>query len=86
MSDYAQAKKLRDQLEAECDRAGRALKALSGGGPMNMTPEAVRDTPEWQKAKRESDTAFRALRNFNTVFTRRFRREIAQDRRHRYEK
>lgn len=80
-TDYAEAKARKAELEAEYERAGRALKALSGGGAMNMTPETVRETSEWKAAKRESDAAFAALRNFNSIYVSRFRREIAQDRR-----
>lgn len=79
--DYARAKARRDELEAESSRAGRALRALSGGGSMGKTPDHVRETPEWKAAKRDSDVAFAALQAFNTAFTSRFKREIAQDRR-----
>ena len=79
-TDYTRAKEHRDKLEAEHERTSRALKALSGGGLMNMTPEHVRASPEWKKAKHEADAAFSALRAFNTVFVRRFRRELAQER------
>lgn len=77
---YAQAKARHAQLHAEYERTGRALKALSGGGPMGLTPAAVRATPEWQNAKHAADAAFAALRAFNEEYTRRFKREIAQDR------
>jgi hypothetical protein len=80
-TDYTQAKARRDQLEAEADRTGHALKALSGGGLMGMTPEHVRATPEWKAAKHTADAAFAALQAFNTVYVRRFKREIGQDRR-----
>lgn len=80
-TDYDQAKRVRDQLEEEVKATGSALTALSGGGRMNMTPDHVRKTPEWQKAKREADAAFAALRAFNTVFVRRFESEIAARRR-----
>lgn len=78
---YAAAKKQRDSLEEEANRAGKALKALSGGGAMGMTPDAVRATPEWKRAKRESDEAFKALQDFNEVYVKRFKDEIRQDRR-----
>jgi hypothetical protein len=77
---YAQAKERHDQLHAEYERTGRALKALSGGGPMGVTPDSVRATPKWQNAKHAADAAFAALRAFNEEYTRRFKREIAQDR------
>jgi hypothetical protein len=80
-TDYAQAKTVRDQLEADLRESGSALKALSGGGVMNMTPDHVRRTSEWQQAKRRADAALAALQAFNTVFVRRFKKEIAADRR-----
>lgn len=80
-ADYAQAKERQAQLQAEYERTGLALKALSGGGPMGMTPESVRTTPRWKDAKREADAAFAALRAFNEVYVKRFSKEIAQDRR-----
>jgi hypothetical protein len=80
-TDYPEAKAKSLELEAEAERTGKALKALSGGGPMGMTPEGVRSTSEWKAAKREWDTAFAALRNFNAVYVKRFKREIQQDRR-----
>ena len=82
-TDYAEAKQRSEELYAEVDRTSKALKALSGGGPMGLTPDDVRATREWQEAKRAYDTAFTALRNFNTVYTSRFRKEIQQDRRNR---
>jgi acetyl/propionyl-CoA carboxylase alpha subunit len=82
-TDYAEAKQRSDELEAEYLRTGRALKALSGGGPMGMTPAEVRATSEWKAAKREADAALAAFRNFNEVYVHRFKREIQQDRRDR---
>lgn len=78
---YAQAKERQARLDAECSRAGRALKALSGGGPMGLTPEGVRATPAWKAAKRAADVAFAELRKFNATYVRRYKREIAEDRR-----
>ena len=82
-TDYVQAKERRDQLEAEVLRTGNSLKEISGGGPMGLTPESVRSTQKWKNAKRESDGAMAELQEFNTVFVRRFKHEIAQDRKNR---
>ena len=81
MNDYAEAKTRAVELEAETERTSKALKTLSGGGPMGLTPEAVKATTEWKDAKRAYDVAFAALRNFNAAFVKRFKREISQDRR-----
>ena len=80
-TDYAEAKARKAELDAEHERTGRALKELSGGGPMGLTPAEVRATLEWKAAKRDYDVAFAALRNFNEIYLRRFKREVAQDRR-----
>lgn len=80
MTSYPKAKELRDRLEAEVARTGKALREISGGGPMGLTPESVRSTQKWKTAKREANTAMAELQEFNTVFVRRFKKEIAQDR------
>ena len=79
-ADYASAKEISVRLEAGYKGAGRALSALSGGGPMGMTPGNVRATPEWKAAKVASDAAFASLRAFNEVYAARFKREIALER------
>lgn len=82
-TDYAQATALRDELTAEYDRTSRALQALSGGGDMGLTPAAVQATSEWKAAKREYAAAFAALRNFNAIYVKRFKKEMREDRRRR---
>jgi len=72
--DYAKATAQQATLYAECARAGQALNALSGNGPMGLTPDTVRATPEWQTAKRAYQAAFAALRDFNAVYCKRFKR------------
>jgi len=81
--DYAEAKKKVDELDAEADRTGKALKALSGGGQMGMTPDHVKASPEWKAAKRDYEKANAALRDFNSTYTKRFKKEIQEDRRSR---
>lgn len=47
-ADYAHLSTLSDAWEA----AARVLQSMSGGGAMNLTPDYVKDTPEWQAASR----------------------------------
>lgn len=68
---HARAKKLtgelkatQDRLYAEVSRRGKVL-AQFPKGPMGLTPDAVKDTHEWQIAKRERDAAFAELQAFN---------------------
>lgn len=80
-SEYVSAKTQRDALQAEVDRTGAALRALSGGGAMGLTPDDVKASPEWQAAKRAYDAAFAALRQFNQRFTKDFAQDIRAERR-----
>ena len=46
-------------------------------GPMGLTPDDVRATPEWQAAKAAADADFEALRSFNGPYSKKFKKEIA---------
>lgn len=72
---FEQAKAERDEIERESDEADAVLKTFPRG-PMGLTPDSVRATPEWKAAKARSERAFARLRAFNTVFVRRFAKEI----------
>lgn len=67
-------------LEADAAAKGRALAALSGGGPMGLTPDHVRASPAWREASAAYAEAFQALRRFNQGFVRLYAREIRADR------
>jgi len=57
-----------DRLWEEYTAASRVLKALgANSGPMGLTPDTVKQSPEYQEAKRKSDAAFKALRRFNAA-------------------
>lgn len=53
------------ELDRACKAASIALRALSGDGPMGLTPDSVRSTDEWKSAKLAYDRAFSALRAHN---------------------
>ena len=78
--NYETAREEKRRLEAISANASAVLKALSGGGPMGMTPDSVKATPEWQAARKASDKAFNDLRAFNQHFIRMFRAEYAAER------
>jgi hypothetical protein len=50
-------------------------------GPMGLTPDAVKKSPEYIKLKADYDKAFQTLRTFNATYTKRFSNEIRADRR-----
>lgn len=71
--------RLRDAIAALND----ITDELAGDAPriMGLTPDHVKADPRWQSAKAKADTLFQALRQFNSVYVRKFKRELAVARR-----
>ena len=57
----------RDYLESIMERMSLRLKRFPSG-PLGLTPDEVKATPEWQTAKREFDSIMREFRDFNQGF------------------
>ena len=77
----------RNEIDARLRDAIAALNALTdqlaGDTPrvMGLTPDHVKANADWQQAKAKADALFQALRQFNSVYVRRFKRELAIARR-----
>ena len=56
----------RDDLFAEFQRIGKALKAFPRG-PMNLTTAHAKATPEYRSTKARADHLFRQLRAVNAA-------------------
>lgn len=67
------------RLRAAMYAASDALKAIPGvgSGAMGLTPDSVKCSPEFRKAKRDFDCALRALQAFNARHLKAFKRELA---------
>lgn len=76
---FAEAKATAAAIEAEISAAEVALRAFPVG-PMGLTPDAVKVTPEFRAAKKAFDASFAKLRAFNAVFTKTFSRELREER------
>lgn len=82
--EYALAKQTKRSLEQEVERTSKALREIGlGTGPMGFTPEHILSSPAFQQAKQAYGSAFQALRAFNRVFVKRFKKEYAEERRNR---
>ncbi len=55
--------------EGEYHAASKAMQQFPRG-PMGLTPDAVKATPEWRAAKQRLDRAFARLRAFNVSLKR----------------
>ena len=80
---YDEAKKIKARLEENVELTANTLRAIPGvgSGPMGLTPDAVRTSPDYRAACAAYDKAFAALRDFNGKFTKAFKAEYAAERR-----
>ncbi len=81
---YDEYKATKAALEAACNVAAQPLAKLSGGGPMGLTPDAVKFSPEFREVDRAYKLAFAELRAFNGKYVRLFEKEARADRAARY--
>lgn len=80
--DYKEAKIFKQKLQDINSHASKEINKFEKGD-MGLTPDHVRKSPEYQKAKKEYDDSFKKLREFNSWFLKEFKKEYAQDRRNR---
>ena len=78
---YLEAKKTSEMLTGNVDRLSAALRVFPADGPMGLTSDVVRATPEYRAAKTAYNAAFERLRVFNGRFVKGFAKEIREDRR-----
>ena len=81
-AEYAAFKAARHLLELELAAASSAWRAIAGvgSGPLGLTPDSVKCSPEYAAAARRYRAAHMALRDLNGRNVRRFARELAADR------
>lgn len=63
-------KAAKNALYAEMKAASKVLKAIPGvnSGPNGLTPDSVKQSPEFRAAKAACDRAFQAVRSFNAKY------------------
>lgn len=89
-SAFEQAKVEKTKIEREMSEAEQALKFITTGvaqrhgvperGPTGLTPDIVKEAPEWRAAKARVDKAFARLRSFNATFVKKFTKELRAER------
>jgi hypothetical protein len=85
--NYEEAKAYREEMEARHKIDLNNLKTFNKYRiAMGIVPDHIRETPEYQTAKKAVDKNFAELRNFNQWFVKTFKKEIQADRRNRYKK
>jgi hypothetical protein len=77
--NYQTAKAKAESLWQANKDAAAVLDAFPRG-PMGLTPDSVKATPEWKAARKACDETFEALRAFNSFYVKTFKAEIQADR------
>jgi len=77
---FKEAQAVLEQQVASTTEAFRKIPGV-GSGPMGLTPDHIRLSPEYRNAKAAFEAAFAALRNFNGKYIKIFKAEIAAERR-----
>lgn len=80
---YDQAKFLKAAASATSDHTGKLLSDISGKNGQ-LTPDSVRNTPEYKAVKHNFDIAFAYERKFNTWFLKTYKKEYAAERKAKY--
>jgi len=75
---YEEFKTQRDALEAALNEIAAKLDAYPRG-PMNLTLQSAKDA-NWHYLRGRQAVAFKALRDFNGTYARKFRKEAAAER------
>lgn len=85
---FEEAKLHKQNLEAQNKIDSDKLNEFEkfGEGVMGMTPDHVREMPEWQLAKRNFQVSFNQLREFNGWYVKTFKKELLAERRNRFKK
>ncbi|MNC28828.1 hypothetical protein D3C76_165270 [compost metagenome] len=76
LKTFEQAKEKQDQLNAACDTASNTLNKYPVG-PMGLTPDNIKATPEYRRDKACFEIAFKALQDYNKWFCKRWKRELS---------
>ena len=77
--NYQADKQKQQELENATEEASKIMKAFPRGN-IGLVADAVKNTMEYKLAKRNFDVSFQALRSFNAVFVKKWRKELAKER------
>jgi hypothetical protein len=84
---YEESLQIKQNLEKELKISEQNINRISGESKnsMGLTPDNIKNTPEWKKAYDEVNQKFNNLKKFNEIFTSAYKKEIAYDRKKRQE-
>lgn len=78
--DYEMDKECQVYLEHAVDVTSAVMKAFPKGD-MGLTPDDIKASDTYKAAHKAYNTAFARLRAFNAVFVKKYKKELAAERR-----
>lgn len=82
---FEQAKQYRDNLEAQLKHFSNEMNKFPKS-PMGLTPDNVKQSPEFQIVDQAYKIHFKELQKFNQWFVKEFKKELAAERKNKYSK
>jgi hypothetical protein len=82
---FEEAKTHQQKLDEKCSIDSAKLNTFPKN-EIGLTPDLVRETPDFQQAKKAFEKSFAELRNFNKWYSKEFKKELAAERKNRYKK
>ncbi len=79
MMTFQECKELQAHCDAECKQWGDVLSSFPKGD-MNLTPDWVKSSPEYQRAARGMAIAFKQFQNINAYLVKHYSKELKQER------
>jgi hypothetical protein len=69
------------QIESQLEKASKTLNQFPKGGPLGLTPDNVKRSPQWQLAKASFEKLAKQARAFNQWFIKQYKVEYREHRR-----
>lgn len=74
---YEESERL-DKLTRDISKKLNEIRDKGPKGPMGLTPDEVKNDPEFRKLKKKYDVAFAKLQKVNQFLMRNFKKEMAE--------
>lgn len=82
---FEKALDLKKEIETRVNKLDTEIKSFEKNS-LGMVKEEIRNSKEYKESKKSFDLSFKELQNFNSWFTKEFKKEIAEQRKNRFNK
>lgn len=83
--NFEKAVELKKEIETRVNKLDSEIKSFEKNN-LGMIKEEIRNSKEFKEIKKSFDLNFKELQNFNSWFNKEFKKEIAEQRKNRFNK